>query len=472
MGNMAARFVTIDRDTQLLLPPDMREWVPENHLSQFILDATEEMAMTGVKVNHRGSGSEQYPPAMLLALLIYSYCNGIFSSRAIERATYDSVATRVLCGDTHPDHDTICTFRRENGVLLEKAFSSVLEMAARLGVMKVGGVTVAIDGTKILANASKHAAVSYEKAGEQMRELDLEITALLKKAEEADSKPLEDGLTVSGEVARREERKAKLKVARAEMEARARARAAAERVGYEAKKAEREAKRDGGETPRGRNPKEPDTKPGPKDQINFSDSESRIMPCRGKEGFEQAYNAQGGVETESRLIVSKRVCQASNDKQELVEDVRKIDPVIESVATILIDSGFVSEAAINEVEAREVGGIIPEVIAAIKRERHHRSVTDLEKKDEPSAPGIEASFTEKMAHRVSTKEGRKKYKQRQQTIEPVFGIIKEAMGFRRFSLRGLKKVALEWTLVCMSYNLRRLHRLMTIKSEETTPSFA
>ena len=470
---MAARFVTIDRDTPLILPPDMREWVPENHLSQFILEAVEEIDTTGVKVNHRGSGSEQYPPAMLLALLIYSYCNGVFSSRAIERATYDSVATRVLCGDTHPDHDTICTFRRKHGALLEKAFSSVLEMAARIGVMKVGGVRVAIDGTKILANASKHAAVSYEKAGEQMRELDLEIAELLKKGEEADSKPLEDGLTVSGEVARREERKARLKVARAEMEARATARAAAERVQYEAKKAEREAMRERGEKPRGNEPKEPDNKPGPKDQMNFTDSESRIMPCRGKEGFEQAYNAQGGVETESRMIVTKRVCQAANDKQELVEDVRKIDAVIESVATILIDSGFVSEAAVNEVERpKEDGCAVPEVIAAIKRERHHRSVADLEKKDDPSAPGIEASFAEKMAHRVSTKEGRKKYKQRQQTIEPVFGIIKEAMGFRRFSLRGLGKVALEWTLVCLSYNLRRLHRLVTIKAQENTQSWA
>ena len=187
---MAARFVTVDRETQLLLPPDMRQWVPENHLSQFILDAVDEMDTSAAKVNHRGSGSEQYPPAMLLSLLIYSYSSGVFSSRSIERATYDSVATRVLCGDTHPDHDTICAFRRENRELLDKAFSSVLEMAARVGVMKVGNVTVAIDGTKILANASKHAAASYEKAGEAMRELDLEIAELLKKAEEADSTPV------------------------------------------------------------------------------------------------------------------------------------------------------------------------------------------------------------------------------------------------------------------------------------------
>jgi transposase len=470
---MAARFVRVDRETQLLLPPDIRQWVPENHLSQFILDAVEEMDTSGAKVNHRGSGSEQYPPAMLLSLLIYSYSSGVFSSRAIERATYDSVATRVLCGDTHPDHDTICTFRRENRELLDKAFSFVLEMAARVGVMKVGNVMVAIDGTKILANASKHAAVSYEKAGEAMRELDLEIAELLKKAEEADSTPLEDGLSVSGEITRREERKAKLKAARAEMEARAAVRAAAARAEYEAKKAQRDAMREQGKKPRGQEPVAPESKPEAKDQVNFTDPDSRIMPCGGKNHFEQAYNAQAGVEIESRLIVTQRVSQAPNDKQELVKNVKAIDPVIESVETVLVDSGFVSEEAVREVEQGGDGGQGgPEVIAAIRRESHHRSVADLEKKEDAPAPGEEASFSEKMAHRVATKEGREKYKQRQQTIEPVFGIIKEAIGFRRFSMRGQGKAALEWTLVCVSYNLRRLHRLVSVKTQNTTPAWA
>lgn len=176
------------------------------------------------------------------------------------------------------------------------------------------------------------------------------------------------------------------------------------------------------------------------------------------------------MEIESRLIVTKRVSQAPNDKQELVKNVRVIDPVIQSVETVLIDSGFVGEAAIKGVEqGRESGQGAPEVLAAIKREGHHRSVSDLAKKDDPPAPGDGASFSKKMAHRVATKEGRAKYKQRQQTIEPVFGIIKEAIGFRRFSLRGHSKVALEWTLVCMSYNLRRLHRLMSIKIQKITP---
>ena len=470
---MAARFVRVDRDTQLLMPPDMRGWVPQNHLSHFILEAVEGFDTRSAKVNHRGSGDAQYPPTMMLALLIYSYSSGVFSSRGIELSTYDSVATRVLCADTHPDHDTICAFRRENGPLLEKTFSHVLELAARVGVMKVGKVTVAIDGTKILANASKHSAVSYEKAGEMMQELDLEVAELLKKAETADSTPLEDGLTVPEEIARREERKVKLQLARAEMEARATVRAAAEHAQYEAKKAERDAMREQGKKPRGPEPKEPESKPGAKEQMNFTDPESRIMPCGGKTHFQQAYNAQAGVEIESRLIVTQRVSQAPNDKQELVSDVQAIDPVIQSVETILIDSGFVSESAVTEVETpHEEGTPAPKVIGAVQRKSHHRSVRDLEKKEDPRVPGEEATFTEKMAHRSATKEGREKYKQRQQTIEPVFGIIKEAMGFRRFSLRGQGKAALEWTLVCVSYNLRRLHRLTTIKTQNITPGWA
>ena len=207
---MAARFVNIDHNTPLLLPPDLRDWVRKDHLVHFVMDAVEQIDVQAARVNEGGTGSAQYPPRMMLALLIYSYATGIFGSRQIERSTYESVAARLLCADTHPDHDTICTFRRENRALLGAAFAQVLEMAARCQVLKVGGITVAIDGTKVLANASKHAAVSYERAGEQMRELELEIEELVKKAEKADSAPLEDGLSIPAEVQRRAERKAKL----------------------------------------------------------------------------------------------------------------------------------------------------------------------------------------------------------------------------------------------------------------------
>jgi transposase len=183
---MAARFVNIDHDTPLLLCPNIREWVPKDHLVHFIMEAVEELDLSAARVNHRGTGDKQYPPGMVLGLLVFSYATGTFSSRQIEKSTHENVAVRLLCADTHPDHDTICAFRRNNGDLLSRSFASVLELAARCGVLKVGGVTVAIDGTKVLANASKHSAVSYERAGEQMRQVELEVAELLKKDEEAD----------------------------------------------------------------------------------------------------------------------------------------------------------------------------------------------------------------------------------------------------------------------------------------------
>ena len=207
---MAARYIIVGHDTPLLLPPDLREWVPENHLVHLVMDAVEQLDLGAAKVNERGTGDARYPPGMLLALLIYSYATGMFSSRAIERASYENVAVRLLCGDTHPDHDTVCAFRRRNGELLSQSFAQVIEMAARCGVLKVGGITVAIDGPKIMANASKHAAVSYKRAGQKMRQVDLEIAELLQKAEQADSTPLEDGLSIPEEVQRRVEHQAKL----------------------------------------------------------------------------------------------------------------------------------------------------------------------------------------------------------------------------------------------------------------------
>ena len=213
---MPARFVNIDHDTPLLLPPDLRQWVPADHLVHFLMDAVGELDLRGVRVNERGTGDAQYPPRLLLGLLIYSYATGVFASRQIEAATHDRVAVRLLCADTHPDHDTICTFRRENRELLARSFARVIELSARCGVLKVGGITVAIDGTKVLASASKHAAVSHGRAGELMQELDLEIAELLRKAEDADSAPLDDGLSIPEEVQRRQERKAQLARARAE----------------------------------------------------------------------------------------------------------------------------------------------------------------------------------------------------------------------------------------------------------------
>ncbi len=236
---MAARFVNIDYDTPLFLPPNLRDWVPAGHLAHFILDSVEGMDLRQVRVNERGSGCPQYPPRMLLALLLYCYATGVFSSRRIEQASSDSVPGRLICGDTQPDHDTICTFRRDNKALLQETFVRVLVLAQELKFLRVGQITVAVDGTKVLANASKHAAVSYEHAGKTIQQLDGEVKELLAKAEQADSTPLEDGLTIPEEIQRRQERQAKLAAARTEIEARAQARAAAEMAEYKAKLEER-----------------------------------------------------------------------------------------------------------------------------------------------------------------------------------------------------------------------------------------
>jgi transposase len=455
---MATKFITIDRQTPLLLPPDLRDWVKKDHLVHFIIDAVEHIDVSSVAVNQRGSGSAQYPPSMLLALLVYSYATGVFSSRQIERTTYENVAVRLLCADTHPDHDTICTFRRENRELVQKAFAQLLEMSAACGVLKLGQITVAVDGTKILANASKHSAVSHDHAVKTLAALDLEIVELLRKADAADSAPLQDGLTIPAEIQRREERKAILAKAKAEIEARANLRFQAEQANYEAVVAKRAAFTQAtGKKSSGRAPTPPDPTPGPKDQVNLTDEVSRIM--KTGQGFQQCYNAQAGADTDSRLIVGPRVTNAPTDKQQLGPNMEAIAQHI-AVKNVLIDSGFVSEAAVNKTEAKADGsgsGIV--VYAAIKREPHGRTIAQLEAHEDPPEPGPEASFSERMLHRTATAAGRALYKLRQQTIEPIFGIIKEALGFRRFLLRGLDKVSLEWELVCLAYNFKRLHRL-------------
>jgi transposase len=457
---MATRFVVIDRDTPLLLPPNLREWVPDDHLVHFILDAIEVMDLRRVKVNTRGTGDEQYPPSMMLALLIYSYATGVFSSRRIERSTYDSVPVRVLTADTHPDHDTLCTFRRENQGLLSESFVKVLQLAQQLKVLRLGQLTVAADGTKVLANASKHNAVSYERAGDLSAQLELEVQQLLAKAEQADATPLQDGLTIPKEITRRQERKAALAQARAEIEARAQARYSAQLAEYQAKLAERAAKKERGEKVGAHTPQPPTPTPEPGDQYNFTDPQSRIMKAGNGNHFEQSYNAQAAVEVESRLIVGERVSQAPNDKQELVPTLAVIPAEVGSVAAALVDSGFFSETAVRQVERAEPGAPAGTLVySAVEKTGHHRSVADLEVHSEPEAPAPEASLKEVMRHRLKTTAGKRLYKLRQQTVEPVFGIIKAVLGFRQFRLRGQAKVSLEWTLVCLAYNLKRLHRL-------------
>ena len=457
---MGPRFVNIDRETPLLLPPNLRDWVPADHLAHFMVDAVEAMDLSQVRINTRGTGDAQYPPSMVVSLLIYSYATGTFGSRRIEQSTYDNVAVRFITADTHPDHDTICAFRRQNKALLSELFVKVLEMARELKVLKVGQITVSVDGTKVLANASKHAAVSYDRAGEMIRQLELEVEQLMKKAEQADATPLEEGLTIPGEILRRQERKAALAKARAEIEARAQARCAVELAEHEKKMAERTAREEQGDKPGGKPPTPPSPDPGPKEQYNFTDPESRIMKAGNGQHFEQSFNAQAAVEVESRLIVGERVSQAPNDKQELGPTLASIPQAAGTVEAVLADNGFFSEKAVQQIEQTAAGKPTgTTVYAPLDKTSHHRTVEDLEKKPEPEAPSAGASVSDVMRQRLKTASGKALYKLRQQTVEPVFGIIKSVLGFRQFLLRGVSKTSLEWKLVCLAYNFRRLHTL-------------
>ena len=439
----------------MLLPPDLRDWVPVGHMVHFVMDAVFALDLGRAHTNERGTGSAQYPPAMMLGLLIYSYATGTFSSRRIETLTYENVAVRFLTGDTHPDHDSICKFRRDNKALLSHAFHQILELAARARVLQVGDITVAIDGTKILANASKHSAVSYGHAIKQMQLAEEQIAQLLQKAEDADSTPLQDGLTIPGEIQRREDRIAKLREATQVMEARAKERLLEEQAAYQEKLAARQAKEQStGKKPRGKAPQAPAEGPRDQDQYNFTDPESRIMKVRG--GFEQSYNAQAAVEVQSMLIVGQHVTDQANDKQQLIPTLAVISSAISQVGKALVDTGYYSQAAILTAETDDPPTTI---YAAMARQSHGRSIAQLEERTDPPPPPENATVAERMAHRLDTAEGKQLYSLRKQTVEPVFGIIKQAIGFRRFLLRGAEKASLEWTLVTTSYNLKRLFNL-------------
>lgn len=453
---MAARIKTVDRDTPMLFPPDLRDWIPYDHIVHFLIDAVNLLPESSFRFNNRGTGSEQYSPRMMLVLLIYCYATGRFSSRVIEEATWSDVIVRYICGgELHPDHDTICAFRRNNRELFERAFTDVLVMASQIGGLKKVG-NVSIDGTKIKANASKHSAVSYKRAGEQIEMLQQEVAVLLAKAETADSTPLDDGLTIPDEITRREDRIESLTQARELIEARYEKEREVKQAEYEEKKERREALRASGKKPRGKEPEPPSDNPPDSMQSNFTDPESRIMKSGNGHHFEQAYNAQAAVETETYLIVGQLVTDAPNDKEQLNPVLETIPREIITPANALADTGYFSEAAVLQAEAQ----YNCQVLCAIEKTGHHRTVADLEKQTAVLIPPpSDASIKEQMKHRLKTREGKALYNLRKQTVEPVFGIIKEVLGFRRFSMRGKANAELEWTLVCLSYNLKKLFTL-------------
>ena len=450
-----ANFRPTDRLTGFLLPPSIDEWLPERHLARFVVEVIDGLDLTALSKSYRGTGSASYHPAPLLGLLVYGYATGVFSSRKLERATYDSVAFRFIAANDHPDHDTIATFRRRFLPQITALFVQVLSLAREMGVLKLG--TVALDGTKIHANASRHKALSYERAGKIEVQLKAEVAELMAKAEAADQADIPDGMSIPEELSRREDRLEKLAAARAKIEARARERFVREQAEHEAKLKAREAKTKAtGKKPGGKPPAPPAEGPLPTDQINLTDEDSRIMPMAGG-GFEQCYNAQAAVAADSLLVVAVDVVQAPNDKQQIEPMLKQIDALPDALGEaeiLLADTGYFSA---GNVTACMAAGIEP--LIAMGRQPHHPPLSE-RFAQAPKAPQ-NPTPVQAMAHRLNTPQGRKLYALRKQIPEPVFGIVKSVMGFRQFMLRGLDQVRGEWNLVTMAWNMKRMFILST-----------
>jgi transposase len=447
-------FVPCDRETEYLLPPSVNDWLPANHLARFVAETVGQLHLTALQEKYAGRGSAAYHPEMLLALLVYGYATGVFSSRQLERATYDSVAFRYLAANTHPDHDTIASFRKRFLPELESLFVQTLLLARGLKLFKLGKIS--LDGTKVHANASKHHALSWGHANKIEKQLCAEVRRLLQMAEAADAADIPDGMDLPDELARREDRLAAIARAKAEIKQRATERDQKAQEEYGQKIADRRKREEKtGRKPGGHEPQAPKPEgPQAKDQVNLTDAESRIMPVSGG-GFEQAFNAQAGVDMKTMLIVTQHVTQASNDKEQIEPALAQLAALPEELGKpkmLVADCGYFSQ---DNVELCASNRITPYI--ANRRQQHHPSLKSRFTEPPPLPPAADA--VEKMKWRLQTPVGRKIYAQRKTTVEPVFGIIKTAMGFRQFLLRGLQAASGEWMLVCMAWNLKRLHGL-------------
>lgn len=453
INSMSAHFKAVDRESLYMFPPSVEDWLDQKHLARFIVDVVSKLDLHELKMAYSGGGSQAYHPEMLLALLFYGYATGVFSSRKLEQATYDSIAFRYIAANTHPDHDTLAAFRKRFLQQLKPLFVQILLLAKMLGFLKLGKVS--LDGSKVQANASKHSALSWGHAVELEQQLKDEVTRLMAMAEEADTTEVPDGMDIPSELAQREQRLKAIAEAKAKLEARAAERHAAEQAEYEAKQAQRQAKaQSSGRPPRGPEPKPPEPGVRNSDQINLTDEQSRIMPTSGK-SFQQAYNVQAGVETESLLIVTERVTQAVNDKREVTPTLEALDQLPEALGkaeALLADNGYYSEANVKACQAEKRTPYI-----AAGREGHHLPLE--QRWADPPPLAAQADAVEAMKHRLQTRQGRAIYGRRKCTVEPVFGIIKAVLGFRQFHLRGLEAVTGEWTLVTMAWNLKRMFTL-------------
>jgi transposase len=445
-----SNFRPVDRATPFLLPPSVEDWLPKDHLARFVVDIVDQLDLSGLTRQYRGAGSAAYHPTVMLGLLIYGYATGVYSSRRIETATHESIAFRYIAANEQPDHDSLCAFRKRFLKEIEALFVQVLCIARQMKLLKLG--TIALDGTKIHANASRHSALSYGHAQKIEAQLEAEVKEMLARAEAADQEPLPEGLSLPAELARREERLAAIRQAKTQIEARAAERDAREQADYAAKMKAREEKATRtGKKPGGKPPSPPSPGVRPTDQINLTDEDSRIMPATGK-GFEQNYNAQAAVDTESMLVIATDIAQVATDQQQvkpMLEVLAGLPDELGRVKRLLGDNGYFSAANVERCVAVKI-----EPLLAAGRDAHHAHWED--RFTEPAPLSEPASVVDRMKHRLKTRKGRKLYGLRKQTVEPVFGIIKSVLRFRQFLLRGLASVRGEWKLVTMAWNIKRM----------------
>ena len=450
---MARRFRMVDYEKALDQMVTLRDVLPPDHLARFIARVILLLDLSAIYAQYAPVGGEAYAPELLLGLLFYGYATGVFSSRKIEKATYESIPFRFLAGGWHPDHDTIANFRKTFLPEITNLFAQVLVIAHELGVLKLG--TISVDGSKVHADASKSHAFSYGRLLQMERHLSAEVEELIALGETADQESLPEGMDLEFEIALREERLLNLEQAKAVLEARAEERHEAERAEYEAKVREREEKaKRTGRKPGGRPPQPPKAGPRAKDQYNFTDPDSRIMKNSNNKGFDQHYNVQVAVEHECRLIVGNALSNHASDREEAIPTVDAIPAQIGKPKAAALDNGYWSPTNVEELLRRRI-----EPFIATGRDSHNQSWRE-RFAQQPEPPAEDARPIVKMAHKLRTVIGKRIYGLRKSTVEPVIGIIKETLGFRQFSLRGLLAATGEWCLVCLAYNLRRLHILV------------
>jgi transposase len=450
---MSRAFKTVDYEAILDVTIRLGDCVPPNHLARFVVDTIAHLDLSAIYARYGARGGQPYAPEILFGLLFYGYATGVFSARKLERATFESVPFRFIAGNLHPDHDTLAAFRQTFLPALKDLFVQVLLLAQVAGVLKLGAIS--LDGTKIHADASKSHAVSYQHLLSLEAHLRAEVEELFALSERTDQRDVPDGMVVSQEIAIRQARLARLAEAHAMLEARAKDRDTAEQAAYEAKLQAREEKaRRTGRTPRGRPPTPPTPGPRATDQYNFTDPASRIMKNSTNQGFDQHYNAQVAVDQDSLLIVGESLSNHPNDQAEVEPTLDSIPPEMGTPDAAALDAGYFSAANIALFERRNIAPYI-----ATGRDPHHPSWRERFADPSPSLPD-DASPQVKMAYKLKTAIGKAIYSARKYTVEPVIGIIKEVLGFRQFSLRGAPAAAGEWCLVCLAFNLKRLHTLL------------